>query len=454
MFKRNAIACALACAFLTPALAHADDQADLKQLRDDFNSMKAQYEARIKALEAKVKENEQATQKAAAVAETANQKADQVATAPATGGDGTDNPNAFNPAVSLILSGTYTNRSNASQYHITGFQAAGEVAPENRGFNLGESELGIYSNVDPYFYGGLNLSLAGDNTLSVEEAFLQTTALPDDLTLKFGRFYSGIGYQNSRHSHTWDFVDQPLAYRAFLGNQFADDGVQLKWLAPTDLFVQLGAEAGRGRIAGTTGRDKNGSNAGAIFGHVGGDIGISSSWRAGLSYLQVSPENRMSNDVNAAGADVTNSFTGNSKIAIADLVYKWAPNGNPVDQNFKFQSEFLHRSEDGLLNTDNYSSSQSGWYTQGVYQFMKGWRTGLRYDRLNSGSVNYGLNTSGLAFNGYNPKRISWMIDYSTSEFARIRLQLARDESSQAKADNQVLVQYQMSLGAHGAHAY
>ncbi len=279
------------------------------------------------------------------------------------------------------------------------------------------------------------------------------------MTLKGGRFFSGIGYLNEQHAHTWDFVDNPLVYQAFLGNQYGDDGVQLKWVAPTDTYLELGAEAGRGRIAGTAGKDKNGAAMGSVFGHVGGDIGISSSWRAGLSYLRASPSDRRSQDLDAAGNFVTNTFNGTSRLWIADFVWKWAPNGNTHSTNFKLQGEYLHRSEDGNLaystiSTDRYSAVQSGWYLQGIYQFMPEWRAGLRYDRLDSGSVDYASNNGKLIANGYNPDRISFMVDYNPSEFSRIRLQLARDNSRQNATDNQLFLQYIMSLGSHGAHKF
>jgi hypothetical protein len=35
-----------------------------------------------------------------------------------------------------------------------------------------------------------------------------------------------------------------------------------------------------------------------------------------------------------------------------------------------------------------------------------------------------------------------------------VRLQLARDYSRMGLPDNQLFLQYQMSLGAHGAHNY
>ena len=435
---------AIALAFLLPSAANANDSDEMEKLRAEIQQMKQSYETRIQSLESRLQQTE-------TVATQADKKADD-ATIQASAKPSSSN--AFNPDISLILNGTYATRSQNSNYHITDFQAGGGIGPGSRGFSLGESELGVYASVDDKFYGGLNLSLANDNTASVEEAFIQTTALPYGLTLKAGRYFSGIGYLNEQHAHTWDFVDNPLAYQAFLGNQFGDDGVQLRWLAPTDLFLEVGTEVGRGRIADTTGRDKNGGSAGSIFAHVGGDVGVNSSWRAGLSYLTVSTENRQSNDLDAAGAYVANRFTGNSKVWIADAVWKWAPNGNANNTSFKLQGEYLHRNEDGTLNTDSYAASQDGWYLQGVYKFLPYWRAGLRYDQLNSGSVNYGVNSKSLANTSYDPTRISAMLDYSPSEFSRIRLQLSQDKSRQEATDNQVFIQYTMSLGAHGAHKY
>ena len=46
------------------------------------------------------------------------------------------------------------------------------------------------------------------------------------------------------------------------------------------------------------------------------------------------------------------------------------------------------------------------------------------------------------------------MLDFNPSEFSRMRLQFARDNARQGASDNQLFLQYQMSLGAHGAHSY
>ena len=89
-------------------------------------------------------------------------------------------------------------------------------------------------------------ALTPENEIEVEEAFFQTLALGRGFTLKGGRFLSGIGYQNEIHQHAWDFQDAPLAYKAFLGGKLNDDGIQLRWLAPTELFLELAPSSGAG----------------------------------------------------------------------------------------------------------------------------------------------------------------------------------------------------------------
>jgi hypothetical protein len=377
-------------------------------------------------------------------------------------------PNSFNPAISAILSGVYTNLSqDPANFHITGFPLPDDVefGPGARGFSLAESELAVSANIDPYFYGNLTFSIHPDDTTSTEEAFIQTIALSNGFTVKGGRFFSDIGYLNRQHAHTWDFVDAPLVYQAFLGTQFGDDGVQIKWLAPTDLFLEVGAEIGRGRPFPGSDRDKNGSGAGTIFGHVGGDVGASHSWRAGFSMLQTSPRDRQFADTDVGGNDVVNSFSGDARVWIADFVWKYAPNGNSTYTNFKLQAEYLRRHDSGDLtfdadgalgatNTAPFDEKQSGWYLQGAYQFMPYWRVGLRTERLSRGTVDFTGNSANLAQAEFDPKKNTVMVDYSPSEFSRIRVQYARDESRQGVTDNQWWLQYLVSLGAHGAHQF
>jgi hypothetical protein len=217
----------------------------------------------------------------------------------------------------------------------------------------------------------------------------------------------------------------------------------VKWVTPLDHFVELGAEAGNGDGFPGTPRNKNGAGSGAVYVHTGGDIGLSHNWRAGVSYLATRAENREQRFIDAAGDEALGAFTGKSRVAIADFVWKYAPNGNPRVTNFKLQGEYIRRTEKGALNALDYDTRQSGWYLQGVYQFMPLWRVGARYDRLDAG-----------ADAQFAPKRSSVMVDWSPSEFSRVRMQFAQSKTLPGITGNEWFLQYILSLGAHGAHKY
>jgi len=446
----------LALALAAPLGALADTTSDVQALRQEIEAIRAEYEARLQALEKRL----QAAEAAAATPAPSAPSPPAVVAAPSVGAT-----NAFNPAIALILSGLYTRTSqDPARYVITGVQLPGSVSvgPATRGFSLSESELTLAASVDPWFRGAANIAIAPDNTISVEEAYIQTTQLGHGLSLKAGRFFSGIGYLNPQHAHTWDFVDNPLAYQAFLGTQYGDDGLQLIWIAPTEQYIELGAELGRGRSFPGTDTGRNGPGMVALIAHTGGDVGDSNSWRGGVSMLDAKADDQSVVATNSAGAAVTNAFSGSTRVWVADAIWKWAPHGNAVYTNFKLQAEYLRSTRSGTLAYDvagvnraaAYRAVQSGWYLQSVYQPIRYWRVGLRTEQLDPGTPDYGLNTGSLQRIDYRPHKNSLMIDYSPSEFSRVRLQFAHDSAHENFQDNQFFVQYQMSLGAHGAHTF
>ncbi len=466
VIKRTIVASAVAALFAVSPSCWADDMQDI---RNEIKAIKDSYEARIKNLEDRLKAAETKAPEPQAQAPVAKPVASAA---------------SFNPGIGLILSGFYKNlEEDPGTYHIAGFiPGLEEIGPGERGFSLSESELNVYANIDPYFYGHLTAAITGENEVEVEEAFFKTLALPAGFSFKGGRFFSGVGYLNEVHAHAWDFVDQPLAYQAFLGGQYGQNGLQAKWLAPTPLFLEFGVEGGNGQNFPGLARNKNGFNGGAAFVHIGGDIGESVSWRTGLSYLYHRVKGREFIDESGTFGGITNSFDGKSKVMIADAVLKWSPNGNPRETYFKVQAEYFRRKETGELAFDiagdptvnpfagsasAFSSSQSGWYVQGVYKFLSQWRVGLRYDELDSGAPSIGLigqtdAGTGITivdddFSGlkkYKPKRLSAMMDWSPTEFSRVRLQYAQDKARRDLTDNQFFIQYIYSLGAHGAHKF
>jgi hypothetical protein len=422
MSKLVCAACALSLAMLAP-VARAAADADLTEIRKQIQSLKDDYEARIRALEEKLKD--------------AEAKAAAPAPAPLPSSSGANaGLAAFNPAMSLVLQGRYANLSqDPNRFAIAGFPPGGEIGPGRRGFSLGETELTASASVDHLFAAQATLSVTPENEISVEEAYAIFTGAPYGLAPKFGRFFSGIGYLNEQHQHVWDFVDAPLAYQAFLGGQYRNDGLQVKWVAPIEQFLELGAEVGNGDNFPGSPRNKNGVGSGALYAHAGGDVGESNSWRAGVSWLRTKSEERSAKD-----------DTG-----IVDFVWKWAPNGNARETSFKVQGEYFRRKEKGETTIDSpvvvdpaaYSLTQDGWYLQAIYQPIPLWRVGVRYDSLDPGAAS-----------PFNPRKWTAMVDWSPSEFSRVRLQFARSQTVAEVTDNQVFVQYILSLGAHGAHKY
>lgn len=369
--------------------------------------------------------------------------------------------NEFNPAISLILDGQFSRYTNdVDEYEISGFLRDEAAAPAPEGFSLGETELTASANVDDWFYGFADVVFEdneNDTEVELEEAYFDTLALPAGWAVKGGKFLSAIGYHNAFHPHSWDFADEPLAYRAMLGGAFSDVGAQARWLAPTTLFIQLGAEGFRGASFPASGAANDGAGAWTLFAKLGGDVGISHAWKAGLSWLKYDV-----NDWNTNLDDGVLTLNGDGHVVIADLVWKWSPEGNPLNQNLKLQAEYLHRSESGdaafalgdPAGSGPYDIDQDGLYAQAVYQWRRGWRVGVRYDWLSADNSVSGLPVpTPLDGDDRDPTRITAMVDYSHTEFSRLRLQLARDDSS-GNGDTQVTLQYQLSLGPHGAHQF
>jgi hypothetical protein len=231
---------AFALFLVLPALAMAQDN-EIEDIRTAIDELRADYEARITELERRLAIAEQNSTQAARAAQQVSQ--------PAESGN-----SAFNPAIGVVFQGFLTGNDGEAQ--------------EEEGFVVGETELIMSANVDDKFAAYLTAALAfedGESELEVEEAWVETTALPAGFSARFGRMFSGIGYLNAKHSHTWDFADQALPYQAFLDGRYVDNGVQVRWLAPTDLYLELGGEIMQGED------DPSGLGASSVFTNVGGD---------------------------------------------------------------------------------------------------------------------------------------------------------------------------------------
>jgi len=445
---------ASAVALLTTSPAFAAEDVNLESLHAEIQAMRQAYESKIEQLEQKV-ETLSAQQSQTAAQVTAIEPAAGENVPPATSKRRVSD-NSFNPEIGVILQGKYQSFSE-TEGEFAGFAIGEEAERGQEGFGIDETELNFSASVDNLFRGSATIALhehGGGTEVEIEEAYVETMALPHGLNAKAGRFFSELGYLNSHHAHADDFADRPLPNRAFLDGNYGDDGVQISAVLPTDFYSEIGGGVFRGNDFPGGGADGNDIGSWTAYGRVGGDMGDNASWRLGLSTLQVDGAERSANE----GA-VT--FNGDSSLYIADARLTYAPTGNAKDQEIILQGEYFYRDEDGTYNDTDagtgivaYDDNQSGWYAQGVYKFHPQWRVGTRYSQLYAGGVPAGLAGSALDDEGHDPWAASAMIDWSNSEFSRVRAQFNREELSGDNEDNQIILQYIMSLGAHGAHPF
>ena len=503
----------IASLLCSPALYAQDDvQAQLNEIQASLRQIKIDYEQRIAVLESQVtrlqQENKQlASRDPASKAqppqkslEVPNKALERIAKAasveeaiinvappPAAERletfqklDGKDR--TIGLGMELILDAKYSAQSqNPTNPYAGTLPNGAEGIP--RGISIGETELAFKGSVDNLFRGEARFILeqSGNSTsIKTEEVYAETLGLPWGTKIRAGKYWSNVGYLNDKHPHEWDFVDLPLVYKAVFGGQLNETGAQLSWVAPTDnMLFKLGGEIAQGSNGyGSTynsNYNQNTPRLGTLYAKTGGDIADSHSWQGGISFIRSTTGSGSS--ANQASYDLSNNntlnFAGGNTIWLADFIYRWAPFGNPTSQNFKLQGEMFWNNQSGSMtsttgcginqgsacNGSNFSQNQQGFYAHGIYQFMPKWRAGYRYDRVFSGTNSYGLPSAALAGSqiqsGWDPYRNTLMMDWANSEYSIIRLQLARDNAfGPGLNNNQIYLQYIMTLGTHGEHKY
>jgi hypothetical protein len=405
----------------------------------------------------------------------------------------TSSPSAFNPALSVVVDTLYANDSHAggasdliARVDESRAASAGANDPLSRGFNLREAELALSGAIDPYFDAWAILAVGPDGA-AVEEAYIQTRRLPAGLTLKLGKFKSDLGYLNKQHPHQWDFTDQALPHALLLGGDLNETGLQLTWLPALPFYVLVGSEALQGTneaiaaYAGSTPdqplfKDHAGPRLVTGFIKVAPDLGASHALQIGISGAQAfvhqqtwqredgdRPTDRQTPpppaDPQATPAwPMAESLEGKSRILGADLVYKYDSPRPYGRGDLTLQAEYLYRLKDldvvgGVGGQRRFK--QDGIYAQGRYGFASRWTAALRFDVF--GLTNRLDQDAGLGESWGSSRRLTLALTFDPTEFSRLRLQAGRSDLEVEGARlrfNQIQLQCQVSLGAHGAHRF
>ena len=349
--------------------------------------------------------------------------------------------NAYLPDIALILNMSAVSRdvsnSDYEKYNIPGFidNKNTEETPipfnKNRGFNFNYAEVAMHSTVDPYFEAFANFHLHPDE-FEIGEAFVQTRSLPYGLLVKAGKFKSNFGRINSKHQHSWHFDSQPIIYESLFGpDAISDPGIQVQYVAPTDTYVMVGAEALQGTNERSFG-EENGNNLYVGYIKSSIDVGENLSILGGVSIAHGTNTTKNSTDV--YGGDLTFRYQLGSYSSLS------------------WQSEYLFRAKDIGTTTNR----QDGLYSELIYQYNNNISSGVRYDAIMKNDTDLQSDYAGIKTD--NLDRYTAMVEYKPFPMSRLRLSYTYDKTKvikeQRRDTQEVMLSLNIAAGAHGAHSY
>ncbi len=324
--------------------------------------------------------------------------------------------------------------------------------PNSRGFTLENVELALGATVDPYLRADANIVFTldnGESSVEVEEAYFTTLALPYRLQLIGGQFVTRFGRINPQHPHMWDFADQPvIANRLFGPDGLRNPGVQLSWLAPLPVYLELIASA----------QNANGETAASFLYNEGEVVGgytliardvhhASDLLYMGRIRTAANPVDTMEMVLGGSALFGPNASDTDARTEIygADFYAKWRPLS--AERGFPFvafQTEGMWRH----YQTPGTPLHDRGLYAQALWGFVPRWVAGARVEYANGGDGTDPLRDHRL--------RVSPNVTFYPSEFSKWRLQYDADLAQHmgGKTGHAVFLQVEFLIGSHGAHTF
>jgi hypothetical protein len=333
--------------------------------------------------------------------------------------------NVFNPAASKVFNPDTSVIGNfigkAGQRNDFEFGPNDLRSP----FKLDEAEVAFQAFVDPYMKGNFFLSVSPEG-IEVEEGYAQFVTLPWDLTAKAGKFKAMFGKANTWHAHVRPWTDQPLViHNFFTDEQFHGDGISVSKAFPNSFaFVEATGEVYSGDVEGMFERQNPSDVAWNTHLKAFKDISENSNVEVGTSWAR------------GTIADGHSGFGG------FDVTYRWKPLQQGTYRGLIARLE-------GIANKrDDFDRTLRGFYASLDYQLAQRWFTGVRVDAADE--------TPSLAqvAPGTRDRGLSATLTFWPSEFSQIRGQLRRTRYGDVKTANELLLQLQFAIGAHGAHAF
>jgi hypothetical protein len=298
-----------------------------------------------------------------------------------------------------------------------------------------ETELGLQAIIDPYARADAFISF-GEEGVNLEEGYLTFTSLPGGIVARAGKMRAAFGKVNTLHNHVLPWTDRPLVTENLVGGEdgIDDAGVSVVrgFQGPKGIYLEGTGQLFRGDSADVfkSIRREDVSTVAHLRGYK--DITESTNLDIGGSY------SRGHNDAGLLLApEFQNDFVTN--LYGVDATLRWKPLRRSIYHSFVARSEFIWSDRQQLPSAQH----AFGMYASGDYQLGRRWFVGARYDRSGRSRDANLTDTGG-----------SLVLTYWPSEFAQLRAQYRRTDYVEQKNVNELRLQLQFAMGAHGAHPF
>jgi hypothetical protein len=407
--------------------------ADLNELRAQIDALKADYDKRIQMLEAQLEalQNQTSTSKPETPVEAAAPPQQQPAAQVPAGAQGAGGPGGALPVYGGTGGEKVFNPDIAVIGDFLGAIGSNKLNPDPA-LQMHESEASFQAIIDPYARADFFLSF-GQEGVELEEGYITFPALPGGLLMRVGKMRAAFGKVNTLHNHVLPWTDRPIMTNNLVaGEEGIDDaGISVARLIPNKwVFLEATAQAYRGDSNDVFHSSKRGELA--YVGHFRGyqDITESTNIDLGVSYA------RGHNPAGIADFDLGRFRT---TLWGADATIRWRPLKRSIYRSFVGRSEYVWS---GRAQPNGVQHAR-GYYIAGDYQFARRWFAGLRYDHSGRAADASLVDTGQSA-----------VLTYWPSEFSQLRAQYRRTQYADAPIANELLFQFQFSIGAHGAHPF
>jgi len=342
---------------------------------------------------------------------------------------------AFNPAMGMAIDLAYEHQKD-----------------DQGAFQFRAAELNVEAPIDPFLKGwavitGTNgnspTTNGGTPTVDIEEAALQTTSLPYNLTVTGGRLFASMGRMIHWHDHELPVTDRPRSIDSFVGGESRADGLEVSYLFPTDTYINATAGMYDKLGADNTRQDPAGMRSLDQFTYLGRlntyeDIGDDHSVELGVDSAWT-PKRFVTSATNPAAQTRKNTWRTLSGV---DFTYRYQPAQGGLYRGIVWGTEILQNDERRFDANNNPTCRVNAYSGYSYIQAKMGprLRPGVLVDLA-----------EGLDQARQLTKTYSGFLTYDVSEFQRLRVVYSRqmDNIPGSRQANIVALQWTGVMGHH-----